>query len=92
LKSEYGLENHGFSGTGLVYWNLPTEALVEEMLFRGEAKMSRHGPIVATTGKHTGRSASDKFVVREAARKSISGGGNTIGLSAPINSMSCMRA
>src|SRR5512136_1221762 len=67
LKSDYGLENHGFSGTGLVYWNLPTEALVEEMLFRGEAKMSRHGPIVATTGKHTGRSASDKFVVREAS-------------------------
>ncbi len=67
LKSDYGLENHGFSGTGLVYWNLPTEALVEEMLFRGEAKMSRHGPIVATTGKHTGRSANDKFVVREAS-------------------------
>jgi len=67
LKSDYGLENHGFSGTGLVYWNLPTEALVEEMLFRGEAKMSRHGPIVATTGKLTGRSASDKFVVREAS-------------------------
>ncbi len=67
LKSDYGLENHGFSGTGLVYWNLPSEALVEEMLFRGEAKMSRHGPIVVTTGKHTGRAASDKFVVREAS-------------------------
>src|SRR5512139_189752 len=67
LRSDYGIENHRFSGTGLVYWNLPTEALVEEMLFRGEAKMSRHGPIVATTGKHTGRSASDKFVVREAS-------------------------
>jgi phosphoenolpyruvate carboxykinase (ATP) len=67
LKSDYGLENHGFSGTGLVYWNLPTEALVEEILFRGEAQMAKHGPIVATTGKHTGRSANDKFVVREAS-------------------------
>ena len=67
LKSDYGLENQGFSSTGLVYWNLPSEALVEEMLFRGEAKMTRHGPIVAYTGKHTGRSASDKFVVRSAS-------------------------
>lgn len=67
LKSDYGLDNHGFFNTGLVYWNLPTEALVEEMLFRGEAKMSKHGPIVAYTGKHTGRSANDKFVVREAS-------------------------
>jgi len=67
LKSDYGLDNHGFFNTGLVYWNLPTEALVEEILFRGEAKMSKHGPIVAYTGKHTGRSANDKFVVREAS-------------------------
>jgi phosphoenolpyruvate carboxykinase (ATP) len=67
LKSDYGLDNHGFFNTGLVYWNLPTEALVEEMLFRGEAKMSKHGPIVAYTGKHTGRSANDKFIVREAS-------------------------
>ncbi len=65
LKSDFGLENHGFSGTGLVYWNLPTEALVEEMIFRGEAKLTRHGAIVANTGKHTGRSANDKFIVRE---------------------------
>jgi phosphoenolpyruvate carboxykinase (ATP) len=67
LKSDYGLENHGFAGTGLVYWNLPAEALVEEMVFRGEAKMTRHGAIVAHTGKHTGRSANDKFVVRESS-------------------------
>jgi len=65
LKSDYGLENHGFFSTGLVYWNLPTEALVEEMIFRGEAKLSRHGAIVVNTGKHTGRSANDKFIVRE---------------------------
>ncbi len=67
LKSDYGLENHGFAGTGLVYWNLPTEALVEEMVFRGEAKLTRGGAIVANTGKHTGRSANDKFIVREAS-------------------------
>jgi len=65
LKSDYGLDNLGLTNLGTVYWNLPTEALVEEIVFRGEAKMTRLGPIVAATGKHTGRSASDKFVVRE---------------------------
>ncbi|HEU4985830.1 MAG TPA: phosphoenolpyruvate carboxykinase, partial [Rhizobiaceae bacterium] len=33
---------------------------------RGEAKLTAHGAIVAETGQHTGRSAKDKFVVRDA--------------------------
>src|SRR5512143_1842480 len=65
LKPDYGLENLSLSNRGTVYWNLPTEALVEEIVFRNEAKITRDGPIVAATGSHTGRSASDKFVVRE---------------------------
>jgi len=48
-----------------VYWNLPTEALYEEVVFRGEGKVVHLGPLVVNTGKHTGRSASDKFIVRE---------------------------
>jgi len=65
LKSDYGLANHGFSNLGMVYWNLPTEALYEEMSFRGEARITHRGPIVAYTGAHTARSANDKFVVSE---------------------------
>ncbi len=65
LKPDYGLVNLGLENLGTVYWNLPPEALVEEIIFRGEAKITRQGPIVAVTGKHTGRAASDKFVVRE---------------------------
>jgi phosphoenolpyruvate carboxykinase (ATP) len=49
------------------YWNLPTEALYEESVFRGEANITRLGPLVVNTGKHTARAAGDKFVVREAA-------------------------
>jgi phosphoenolpyruvate carboxykinase (ATP) len=66
LKSDYGLENLGLTNLRKVYWNLPTEALYEEIVFRGEARISRQGPIVASTGKHTGRAASDKFIVKEA--------------------------
>ncbi|MBI4810812.1 MAG: phosphoenolpyruvate carboxykinase (ATP), partial [Ignavibacteriales bacterium] len=65
LKSDYGLENHSLTNLNTVYWNLPTEALYEEITFRGEACISRQGPIVVNTGKHTGRSANDKFVVKE---------------------------
>ncbi len=65
-KSDFGLEHHGLSSPGTVYWNLPTEALYEEISFRREARITRQGPLVAFTGKHTARSANDKFVVREA--------------------------
>jgi len=65
LKSDYGLENHGLSNLRMAYWNLPTEALYEEIAFRREARISQLGPIVANTGKHTARSANDKFVVKE---------------------------
>jgi phosphoenolpyruvate carboxykinase (ATP) len=67
LKSDYGLDNHGLSNLRKVYWNLTTEALYEEIVFRQEAKISRLGPIVASTGKHTARSANDKYVVKEAS-------------------------
>ena len=65
LKSDYGLENHGLHNVGGVYWNLPAEALYEEIVFRREGTITRDGAIVMNTGKHTARSANDKFVVRE---------------------------
>jgi phosphoenolpyruvate carboxykinase (ATP) len=67
LKSDYGLENHGLSNLRMAYWNLPTEALYEEIAFRREARITHMGPIVANTGKHTARSANDKFVVKESS-------------------------
>ena len=65
LASIYGLANHGLTNLHRVYWNLPTASLYEEVVFRGEARISHLGPIVVTTGKHTARAAADKFVVRE---------------------------
>ncbi|UCC45496.1 MAG: phosphoenolpyruvate carboxykinase (ATP), partial [Candidatus Zixiibacteriota bacterium] len=65
LKSDYSLSNHGLRNLHNVYWNLPTPALYEEIIFRSEAKLSYMGPVVVSTGRHTARSANDKFVVRE---------------------------
>jgi phosphoenolpyruvate carboxykinase (ATP) len=63
-KADYNLSNVGVANLRLAYWNLPTEALVEEAVFRGEGAVVAGGPYAAFTGKHTARSANDKFVVR----------------------------
>ncbi|HOQ61615.1 MAG TPA: phosphoenolpyruvate carboxykinase (ATP), partial [Vicinamibacterales bacterium] len=65
LKSDYGLEHHGLYNLGGVYWNLPAEGLYEEIVFRREGAITRGGAIVLSTGRHTARSANDKFIVRE---------------------------
>lgn len=63
--SQYGLENHGLTNLNEIFWNLPTARLYEKILTRGEGRLSHLGPIVVRTGHHTGRSANDKFIVRE---------------------------
>jgi phosphoenolpyruvate carboxykinase (ATP) len=65
LASEFGLENHGITNVRCAYWNLPAEALVEEIVFRGEGRLVAGGPVVVSTGGHSSRAAQDKFIVRE---------------------------
>jgi phosphoenolpyruvate carboxykinase (ATP) len=65
VRSDYGLDNLGLANLRKVYWNLSTEALYEESIFRGEANIAHMGPLIVNTGKHTARAAGDKFVVRE---------------------------
>jgi phosphoenolpyruvate carboxykinase (ATP) len=65
LKADFGLDNLGLGNLGKVYWNLPSEALVEEAIFRSEGKITRLGPLVVNTGQLTARAANDKVIVRE---------------------------
>ncbi len=65
VKSDYALENHGLTNLRAAYWNLPTEALYEEIAFRREGRITKGGAVVVSTGKHTSRAAADKFIVRE---------------------------
>src|SRR5262245_31745700 len=55
----------GVDRVGRIHWNLSPAALYEEIIRRGEARLAEGGAISATTGRHTGRSPADKFVVRE---------------------------
>ena len=45
--------------------NLSTAALYEHAIRRGEGILAADGPLVVRTGKHTGRSPKDKFLVDE---------------------------
>src|SRR5438128_1812240 len=53
-------------GKANVYHNLSVGALVEQSLRRGETHMAANGAIVGATGKRTGRSPKDKFLVKDA--------------------------
>lgn len=64
--STVSLDAQGITQTGNQYWNLGTAQLYEEAIRRGEGKISKDGPLVVNTGRHTGRSANDKFTVRDA--------------------------
>jgi phosphoenolpyruvate carboxykinase (ATP) len=65
LKSDHGLESHGLTNLHQAYWNLPVEALYEEIVFRGEGKITKSGAIAVNTGNQTARSPNDKYIVRE---------------------------
>lgn len=55
-----------FMASGHVHRNLGTPALIEAAIALGEGSLSAHGALVVKTGAHTGRSAKDKFIVRDA--------------------------
>jgi len=61
-----GLANLGVETAAEIHWNLLTPQLVEQAIARGEGVLAKDGPLVVRTGAHTGRSAKDKFTVRDA--------------------------
>jgi phosphoenolpyruvate carboxykinase (ATP) len=64
--SSHGLEAQGIRSGAKLHWNLTTAPLVETALARGEGLLAKDGPLVVKTGRHTGRSAQDKYIVRDA--------------------------
>ncbi len=65
-QSRHGLGEQGIVTSAALHWNLITAPLVEHAIRRGEGSLAAEGPLVVATGKHTGRSAKDKFIVRDA--------------------------
>lgn len=61
----HGLEPLGIKNTGRIYHNLSVPELVEHTLARREGVLGANGAVFVKTGKYTGRSPSDKFIVDE---------------------------
>ena len=59
------LSEHGLQPTGRIYRNPTVAMLYTHALARNEGVLAEGGPLVVDTGRHTGRSPQDKFVVRE---------------------------
>jgi len=77
VTPNFSLEKQGINTSAKIFWNLGTAPLVESALANGEGKLAKDGPLVVQTGKHTGRSASDKFIVRDANTESTIHWGKT---------------
>ena len=59
------LEKLGIINPKNVFHNLSIAELVEHSLAKGEGNLSETGALVVNTGKYTGRSPNDKFIVKD---------------------------
>jgi phosphoenolpyruvate carboxykinase (ATP) len=66
LPLKISLKQQGIETGAVLNCNWGTAPLVEAALKNGEGRLSKHGSLVVETGAHTGRSAKDKFIVRDA--------------------------
>lgn len=88
--STYGLEALGLKNLGRVYRNLSVPQLVECALAKGEGRLASNGALVVETGKYTGRSPQDRFIVDEpSSRDEIHW--NHLNVNVPISSENFQR-
>src|SRR3954454_12949842 len=63
--SRFGLDQYGLHDWQVAYWNLGTAQLMEKSLQQREGIMASGGSLVVRTGRFTGRSPKDKYIVRD---------------------------
>jgi phosphoenolpyruvate carboxykinase (ATP) len=77
IAPKFSLSDQSINTNATLHWNLGTAQLVESALANGEGILAKDGPLVVETGKHTGRSAMDKFIVRDAETENTVAWGKT---------------
>lgn len=77
IAPKFSLSDQSINTNAKLHWNLGTAQLVESALANGEGILAKDGPLVVETGKHTGRSATDKFIVRDAETENTVAWGKT---------------
>ena len=69
-KLNVSLSDQGIATSAAIHANLATATLVEHAIAKGEGKLTEHGALLVDTGKFTGRSVKDKYIVRDATTES----------------------
>ena len=69
LPGRVDLSEHGITPSGQVYRNPTTSLLYSHALTRGEGRLAEGGPLAVDTGRFTGRSPKDKFLVEESGSR-----------------------
>ncbi|MGF1669230.1 MAG: phosphoenolpyruvate carboxykinase (ATP), partial [Balneolaceae bacterium] len=64
-RSKTGLDYLGLSDNNNVFWNLTPPELYEQAILNSEAVLTNDMALCVKTGKYTGRSPRDKFIVDE---------------------------
>jgi phosphoenolpyruvate carboxykinase (ATP) len=65
VPNDSTLLGQGIVTNARIFANLGRSQLVEHALANGEGKLAADGPLVVDTGRFTGRSVKDKFVVKD---------------------------
>ncbi len=65
------LENLGVRQIGAIHENLPAARLVEASVRRREGMIADNGALVARTGKRTGRSPKDRFIIENSLTRDL---------------------
>ncbi|HVB14956.1 MAG TPA: phosphoenolpyruvate carboxykinase [Stellaceae bacterium] len=65
----FGLGEQGMRHFGTVHWNLTAPYLYEHAVRRSEGVLGLGGSFVVNTGRHTGRSPRDKYIVNDSGTK-----------------------
>ena len=67
VNPNFTLDHQGIIGLGRVYYNLIEPTVIEHALARKEGELGIGGAFLVSTGKFTGRSPTDKHIVKTGA-------------------------
>ncbi|NNE25277.1 MAG: phosphoenolpyruvate carboxykinase (ATP) [Saprospiraceae bacterium] len=62
---EANLQDYGIENWKLAYWNASPNELIEQTLRRSQGTLSHNGTLCIKTGKFTGRSPKDRYIVKD---------------------------
>jgi len=69
--SKVGPESHGFKNLKKINWNLSRDSIYDITISSKQGLLSKDEVLVVETGIHTGRSANDKFIVKNSINEKL---------------------